>query len=57
VLIYIYIYIYVCVCVCLLVPVLLRFALRLDRDSFLNFEVSKIRRWRPSDQVLRVLRG
>jgi hypothetical protein len=42
--------------VCLLVLVRLRFALRLDRELFLRLEESTIKRWRPSDQVLRVLR-
>jgi hypothetical protein len=45
----------VCVCVCLLVR--LRFTLRLDRDLFLRFEKSTIKRWRPSDQGLWVLWG
>jgi hypothetical protein len=40
--------------VCLLLHVRLRFALRLDHDSFPSFEESTIKRWRPSDQVLRV---
>jgi hypothetical protein len=40
--------------VCLLVPVRLRFALRLDHDSFPSFEESTIKCWRPSDQALRV---
>jgi hypothetical protein len=43
--------------VCLLVPDRLRFALRLDRDSFPSFEESKINHWRPSDLVLRVLQS
>jgi hypothetical protein len=43
--------------VCLLVLVCLRFALRLDRDLFPRFEESTIKRWRPSDLALRVLRG
>jgi hypothetical protein len=43
--------------VCLLVPDRLRFALRLDRNSFLSFEESKINRWRPSDLVLWVLQN
>jgi hypothetical protein len=43
--------------VCLLVPVRLRFALRLDRDSFLSFEESTVKLRRPNDPVLRVLRG
>jgi hypothetical protein len=34
------------------VPVRLRFALRLDRDSFLSFEESTVKRWQPSDLVL-----
>jgi hypothetical protein len=38
VLMHIYIYIYVC----LLVPVCLRFALRLDPDSFLSFKESTV---------------
>jgi hypothetical protein len=42
--------------VCLLVPVRLRFALRIDRDSFPSFEESTIKLRRSSDQVLRVLR-
>jgi hypothetical protein len=48
----IYIYIYVC----LLVLVRLRSVLRLDRDLFPRFEGLKIKSWRPSDLVLRVLR-
>jgi hypothetical protein len=40
--------------VCLLVPVRLRFALRLDHDSFPSFEESTIKRWQPSDHALRV---
>jgi hypothetical protein len=47
------VYIYVC----LFVPVCIRFALRLDRDSFPSFEGSKIKSWRPSDLVLRVLQS
>jgi hypothetical protein len=43
--------------VCLLVLVRLRFTLRLDRDLIPRFEESTIRRWRPSDQALWVLRG
>ena len=43
--------------VSLLVLVRLRFTLRLDRDLFPRFEESKIKRWRPSDQALRVLQG
>jgi hypothetical protein len=43
--------------VCLLVPVRLRFALRLDRNSFLSFKESAIKRWRPSDLALRVPRS
>jgi hypothetical protein len=45
------------ICVCLLVPVCLRFALRLARDSFSSFEGSKVKRWRPCDQALWVLWG
>ena len=37
------------ICVCLLVSVCLRFALRLDRDSFLSFEESTIKH---GDQVI-----
>jgi hypothetical protein len=40
--------------VCFLVLVRLRFALRLDRDSLPSFEESTVKRWRPSDQTLRV---
>jgi hypothetical protein len=47
------IYIYVC----LLVPVRLRFVLRLDRNSFPIFEESTVQLWRPCDQVLWVLQG
>jgi hypothetical protein len=47
------IYIYIS----LLVLVLLRFALRLDRDPFPRFEESTIKRWRPSDQAFWVLWG
>jgi hypothetical protein len=36
-------------------PVHLRFALRLDRDSFLSFEESTVKLRRPTDPVLRVL--
>ena len=43
--------------ICLLVLVPLRFALWLDRDLFPRFEESTIKRWRPSDQALWVLRG
>jgi hypothetical protein len=43
--------------ICLLVSVLLRFALRLDRDSFPSFEESTVKLWQPRDQTLRVLRG
>jgi hypothetical protein len=38
--------------VCLLVPVCLRFTLRLDHDSFLSFEESTIKH---GDQVVRLL--
>jgi hypothetical protein len=48
VLMHIYIYMFVLV--------RLRFTLRLDRDLFPRFEESKIKSWRPSDLVLRVLR-
>jgi hypothetical protein len=41
--------------VCLLVPVCLRFVLRLDRDSFPSFEKSTVKLRRPNDPVLRVL--
>jgi hypothetical protein len=42
--------------VCLLVPVRLRFSLRLDHDSFLSFEELTVKlRW-PNDPALRVLR-
>jgi hypothetical protein len=43
--------------VSLLVLVRLRFALRLDRDLFTRFEESTVKLRRPSDPVLRVLRG
>jgi hypothetical protein len=43
--------------VCLFVPVRLHFALRLDRDLFPSFEELTVKRWRPSDLVIRVLRG
>jgi hypothetical protein len=43
--------------VCLLVSVRLRFALRLDRDSFPSFKESTVKLWRPRDQTLRVLWG
>jgi hypothetical protein len=49
---YIYIYIYLFV-----VPVFLRFTLRLDRDPFPSFEELKIKSWQPSDLVLRVLQS
>jgi hypothetical protein len=55
--IYIYIYIYICLFVCLFVPVCIRFVLRLDHNSFPSFKGSKIKSWRPSDLVLRVLWG
>jgi hypothetical protein len=42
--------------VCLSMSVRIRCALRLDRDSFPSFEESMVKRWRPSDLVLRVLR-
>ena len=42
------IYIYVC----LLVLVRLRFALRIDRDSFPSFVESRIKHWRPSDLAI-----
>jgi hypothetical protein len=41
----------------LLVPVRLRVALRLDRDSFLSFEESTVKLRRPNDPALRVLQG
>jgi hypothetical protein len=44
----IYIYIYIC----FLVPVPLRFVLRLDRDLFPSFEESTVKLQRPCDQVL-----
>jgi hypothetical protein len=43
--------------VCLLVPVCLRFALRLDRDLFSSFEESTVKLRQPRDQTLRFLRG
>ena len=43
--------------VCLLVSVCLRFALRLDRDSFPNFEESTVKLRRPSDLALWVPRS
>jgi hypothetical protein len=39
------------------VLVRLRFALRLDCDSFPSFDESTVKRWRPSDLVLRVLQS
>jgi hypothetical protein len=36
-------------------PIRLRFALRLDRESFLGFEESTVKLRRPNDPVLRVL--
>jgi hypothetical protein len=44
------------ICVCLFVPVCIHYDSRIDRDSFLSFEESTIKRWRSSDLVLRVLR-
>jgi hypothetical protein len=38
------------------VPICLRFALQLDRDSFLSFKESTVKLWQPNDLVLRVLR-
>jgi hypothetical protein len=49
----IYIYIYVC----LFVPICIRYALRIDRDSFPSFEESTVKRWRPGDRVLQVLQS
>jgi hypothetical protein len=43
--------------VCLFVSVCLRFALRLDRDSFPNYEESTVKLWRPSDLALWVPRS
>jgi hypothetical protein len=43
--------------VCLLVHVRLRFALRLDHDSFLSFEESTVKLRRPSDLAIRVPRS
>jgi hypothetical protein len=48
---------YVYIFVCLFVPVCIRYASRIDHDSFPSFEESKIKCWRPSDLVLRVLQG
>jgi hypothetical protein len=50
VLMHIYIY------VCLFVPVCIRCGSRIDCDPSPNFKGSKIKRWRPSDIALRVLR-
>jgi hypothetical protein len=43
--------------VCLLVPICVHCMSRIECDLFLSFEESTIRLRRPSDQVLRVLRG
>jgi hypothetical protein len=50
----IYIYIYVCF---LFVPVCIRCASRIDCDLLLSFAGSKIKRWRPSDLVVRNLQS
>ena len=42
--------------VCLFVPVCIRCASRIDCDPSPSFKGSKIKRWRPSDIALRVLR-
>jgi hypothetical protein len=42
--------------VCLSMSVRIRCASRIDRGSFPSFEESMVKRWRPSDLVLRVLR-
>jgi hypothetical protein len=46
------IYMFVC-----FVPVCIRYASRIDRDSFPSFEGSMVKHWRPSDLILRVLQS
>jgi hypothetical protein len=41
---------------CLSMSVRIGCASRIDRDSFPSFEESTVKRWRPSDLVLQVLR-
>jgi hypothetical protein len=53
VLLHIYIYIYVC----LLVPVCIRYTLRIDCDLFPSFEESTVKLRRPNDPGLRVLQS
>jgi hypothetical protein len=47
--------IFLCIYICLLVPVRLRFALRLERDLFMSFEKLTVKIRQPSDQALRIL--